>query len=409
MSKIKQPGSPRGPFSGRARVVLSIAGSALFTLASAAAQTSPAPVPAVESSAQDAGLASGECEPSSSTEVLQAAPPEVVPPGPPATQGPPAEPSLPPASDVASEALPVEPSPPLSEAPPAEPSLPPVPPVPALLPTDIVAQSALPLHALAAGALLSEAELWARLAESPATCFGEVHDDPYQHHAQTRALEEWAARGADPARPLGVGFEMFQRPFQPALTAFMEGELDEAGLLAGTEYAARWGYDFSLYRPLLESTRELGLSALALNARAELTRQIARGGLASLTPDQLAELPELELEDPEHREYIFGLFGVLPEHGAEFGLEDVYIAQTVWDETMADTSAHWLAAEGQGARLLIFAGVVHCHASAIPRRLSRRTGLEVTAVAVALASSLPDPNDPASVPDGYDLLVVLED
>ena len=392
MSNIKQPGWQRGPFSGRARVALSIAASALFTVAS-----------------------------------LEAAPPAAVSPGPLATEGPPAEPSLPPASEVVSEAPPAEPAsdgppaepsrvseappvePPTSETPPAEPSPPSGPVLPALLPTDIVAQSALPLHALAAGALLSEAELWARLAESPATCFGEVHDDPYQHYAQTRALEEWAARAADPARPLAVGFEMFQRPFQPALTAFAEGELDEAGLLAGTEYATRWGYDFSLYRPLLESTRELGLSALALNARAELTRQIARGGLASLTPEQLAELPELELEDPEHREYIFGLFGVLPEHGAEFGLEDVYIAQTVWDETMADTSAHWLAAEGQGAQLLIFAGVVHCHASAIPRRLTRRTGLEVLAVAVAFASTLPDPNDPASVPDGYDLLVVLED
>jgi hypothetical protein len=146
-----------------------------------------------------------------------------------------------------------------------------------------------------------------------------------------------------------------------------------------------------------------------LNARAELTRQIARGGLASLTPDQLAELPELELQDPEHRDYIFSLFGVLPGHSAESGLEDIYIAQTVWDETMADTSAHWLSSAGERAQLLLFAGVVHCHASAIPRRISRRTGLDVLAVAVAFASTLPDPQDPASLPDGYDLLVVLED
>ena len=172
---------------------------------------------------------------------------------------------------------------------------------------------------------------------------------------------------------------------------------------------ARWGYDFSLYRPLLERARALGLPALALNVRAELTRQIARGGLASLTPDELAELPELDLEDAEHREYIFSLFGVLPEHAADFGLEDVYIAQTAWDESMADNSAHWLGAAGEGARVLIFAGVVHCHAAAIPRRFGRRTGFDALAVAVAYASSLPDPNTPTAVPDGYDLRVVLED
>jgi hypothetical protein len=81
-------------------------------------------------------------------------------------------------------------------------------------------------------------------------------------------------------------------------------------------------------------------------------------------------LPELVLDDAEHRAFIFGLFGVLPEHAAEFGLEDVYIAQTTWDETMADSAARWLNASGEGARIAILAGNAHCHESAIPRRLT---------------------------------------
>jgi uncharacterized iron-regulated protein len=199
---------------------------------------------------------------------------------------------------------------------------------------------------------------------------------------------------------------MFQRPFQAPLSAFVAGELGEAEFLVQTEYETRWGYDFSLYRPLLEGVSALGAPALALNARAELTRKIGRTGLESLDAAELAELPELVLDDAEHREFIFGLFGVLPEHAAEFGLENVYVAQTTWDETMADTSARHLNDAGPRARLLDFAGGAHCHRSAIPRRITRRTGEPVLSVHAVFESEL---SDGSFTPEGYDVLVVLDD
>jgi uncharacterized iron-regulated protein len=289
-------------------------------------------------------------------------------------------------------------------APPVSPVPEPVPPEP--LPRDIVAQSALPIYGLEAGHVLAEPALWDRLSSSPAVCFGEYHDVPAHHYAELRALAELAARAERCGHSLAVGFEMFQRPFQAGLSAFVAGELGEAPFLEQTEYVARWGYDFALYRPLLEGVRAHHLPALALNARAELTRKIGRTGLASLDEAELAELPELVLDDAEHREFIFGLFGVLPEHAAEFGLEDVYAAQTVWDETMADTSARWLAASGGSARLLDFAGGAHCHRSAIPRRITRRTGEPALSVHAVFASELADGS---FTPEGYDVLVVLDD
>jgi uncharacterized iron-regulated protein len=288
----------------------------------------------------------------------------------------------------------------------APPPVVPTPEPPAPLPRDIVAQSALPIYGLEAGAVLSESALGDRLSSSPAVCFGEFHDVPAHHYAEARALDELAARAARCGHTLAVGFEMFQRPFQPGLSAFVAGEIGEEAFLEQTEYVVRWGYDFSLYRPLLEGVRAHHLPALALNARAELTRKIGRTGLVSLDEAELAELPELVLDDAEHRDFIFGLFGVLPEHAAEFGLEDVYAAQTVWDETMADTSARWLAAAGSSARLLDFAGGAHCHVSAIPRRITRRTGEPALSVHAVFASELADGS---FTPEGYDVLVVLDD
>ena len=205
--------------------------------------------------------------------------------------------------------------------------------------------------------------------------------------------------------PLALGMEMFQKPFQAPLTAYVQGELDEAGLIAATEYAVRWGWDFAFYRRVLETARSAALPALALNAPRELTRKIGRTGLESLDEAERAQLPELDLTDAEHREFVFGLLGAVG-HDVQAALENVYVAQTVWDETMAETSASWLAGAGPGARLLILAGAAHCHESAIPRRLTRRSGLEVTSLAVTFASELSTPGFNSA---GYDVLVVLED
>ena len=317
-------------------------------------------------------------------------------------------PALPEPSDAgAGSAEPSEPSEPAGDAgavePPPTPTQP-EPPTP--LPRDIVEQSALPIYGLEAGVVLSEDELWDRLAESPAVCFGEYHDVPAHHYAETRALDALAARAKDDCRPFAVGFEMWQRPWQAQLSAFVAGELGEEDFLAQTEYATRWGYDFSFYRPLLERARDQQLPALALNMQREITRTIGRTGIESLTEEERAILPELVLDDEEHRAFIFGLFGVLPEHAEEFGLENVYVAQTVWDETMADTSARWLESNGRRARLLDFAGGAHCHRSAIPRRISRRTGEPALSVHAVFESEL---DEGLFTPEGYDLLVVLDD
>jgi uncharacterized iron-regulated protein len=271
---------------------------------------------------------------------------------------------------------------------------------------DIVAAAALPIHALWGDEQLSEPELYHRLAAERGICFGESHGYAETHYAEARALFALSRQARRDARPFALGFEMFQRPFQFALDGYVAGTLSDIELVIQSEYDVRWAIDFDYYRALLERAQSFGLPALALNARAELTRKIARTGLDSLSPEERAELPELDLNDPEHVAYVYGLFGVLPGHEAESGLGNYYTAQTVWDETMADTAARWLGQSGDDAQIIVFAGSAHCHQSAIPRRITRRSGTPVRAVLPILASEL------ALYPEsgiGYDVIVVLED
>jgi len=263
----------------------------------------------------------------------------------------------------------------------------------------------LSLHGLTRAGELSEPELYDALAQAAAVCFGETHDDAAHHQAQARAARALAMRARGAGVPFALGFEMFQTPFQSALTGFALGSIDERELIIDSEYATRWGYDFGFYRPLLELAQEYGLPALALNAPAELTSKIADGGLEGLSAEERAALPELDLNDPDHRAYVSELLGTF--HADAAALEGPYTVQVVWDETMADTAADWLSTSAEGARLLVIAGLGHCHQSAIPSRITRRTGLSTLAVAPVRQSLLGVPGFPTL--EHYDLLVVLED
>ncbi len=261
------------------------------------------------------------------------------------------------------------------------------------------------LRGLTVDGELSEAELWDTLAQAAVVCFGETHDNAAHHYAQASAARELALRARRGDLTLGVGFEMFQTPFQEAMDRFVSGHIDERQLLEDSEYGKRWGYDVAFYRPLLDLVREQGLPALALNAPVEMTEKIGDVGLDGLSADERASLPELDLDDADHRAYVFELLGAA--HQGQAMLENPYAVQVVWDETMAATSSEWLLGTGEGARLLVIAGVGHCHQSAIPARVTRRTGLPALAVAPIFASRLGVPGFPTL--EHYDVLVVLED
>jgi uncharacterized iron-regulated protein len=273
------------------------------------------------------------------------------------------------------------------------------------LPADIVARSALPLHVLAGGERLTEPELWDRMATFQVVCLGERHDSPQHHYAQQRSIEELAKRAVAAKRPLAVGLEMFQRPYQGPLSAFVSGSMSEEQFLEDSEYDQRWGFDFALYRPLLESAREFQLPTLALNAPRELTRKIGRSGLRALDADEQKQLPELDLASAEHRAYFTKAMAEHPMPAGGPQLDDMYAVQVVWDETMAETGARWLASSDAGAQLVVVAGSGHCHRVAIPGRISRRIHATALSVVAVLESKLSELEER----DRYDWLLVLED
>src|SRR6185312_1585928 len=198
---------------------------------------------------------------------------------------------------------------------------------------------------------------------------GEEHPNPHDHAAEIEVLER--AYAADPS--VGLGMEMLPHTYQGSLDAYVAATLDEAGFLKAVDWENTWGYEWGLYKPLLDFCRAHKLPAYALNAPRTLAHAVAKNGLDGLSAAEKAELPEMVPGPEKHRELVREAFAQHP-HGKfdEAMFERFYAAQLVWDETMAQRVAEALKAPGAPARLVVVAGEGHTRSFAIPDRAARR-------------------------------------
>jgi uncharacterized iron-regulated protein len=149
---------------------------------------------------------------------------------------------------------------------------------------------------------------------------------------------------------------------------------------------------------------------LALGVKPEVAKHIAEVGIAGLGPNDARLVPELDVDVPGHRALFNALMAGHP--GDLKKLDQYYEAQLLWDEAMARTSAEWLQVRSPGRKLVIMAGSAHCHRSAIPTRIARRTGLTVVSLlTVETGEAVKPATEPKSaeehVVSGYDYQMVF--
>ncbi len=199
---------------------------------------------------------------------------------------------------------------------------------------------------------------------------GESHDNPRHHEFQARAIRALAAAG----RRVVVGFEMFTRPNQANLAPWTLGWWTEDEFIREADWKKQWGFDFGLYRPIFDAVRDLKLPMVALNVPRAWVSAVGKGGPAALTPEQKKELPELYLENKDHRQVFTALMGGHPMTGTQG--DNIYAAQVLWDEGMADTALKDMATRRDPKTIMvIIAGSGHVmYGQGIAYRINRRTG-----------------------------------
>jgi uncharacterized iron-regulated protein len=248
---------------------------------------------------------------------------------------------------------------------------------------------------------LTFGELTDRLLEADVVCIGETHDSEMDHRVQLLIIKALHARD----ERLGVGMEMFQRPFQKTLDRYMAGAINEETFLEDSDYKKRWGFDWALYRPIVEFCRRNSVPLAALNVSDDLRKKVSKTGYDKLTAEEKKQLGPIDFNVKEHRAHWFDKLGKIPGHGevSEESKERYYRVMTVWDEYMADSAAKFQK-ERKLRRMVILAGSGHIeHGFGIPDRVTKRTGGKALTVRILLGG---DPAKAAADPRADFVLTV---
>lgn len=167
--------------------------------------------------------------------------------------------------------------------------------------------------------------------------------------------------------------EMFQRPFQQYLDQYISGEISEKTLLKKTEYFTRWGFDYNLYRDILQFAHARKIPVIALNIRGEIIDKVSKEGIDSLPEEMYAEIPEdLDMTNRAYKQSMREVFSA-HSNSQEMDFENFFQSQILWDETMA----HAVAAAMEhypNRQIVVLAGNGHLQYSwGIPDRVKRLT------------------------------------
>jgi uncharacterized iron-regulated protein len=216
--------------------------------------------------------------------------------------------------------------------------------------------------------LIDLSDLVEKLSDKQVVYIGETHDQ-YQHHLnQLAIIKGLHTKHSD----LAIGLEFFFQPYQSALDRYIGGEIDEAELIRETDYFNRWRFDYRLYRPIFRFAKEQGIPLVALNIEREITDQVGREGIESLSDELKQRIPSrIDRGNEAYRSRLKSVFEAHPHReGSDF--ERFIDVQLLWDEAMAQRAAEWIKANPEG-HLVVLAGAGHLiYGHGVPSRVARR-------------------------------------
>ncbi|MEK7990886.1 MAG: ChaN family lipoprotein [Thiotrichaceae bacterium] len=206
---------------------------------------------------------------------------------------------------------------------------------------------------------------------------GEQHDQFAHHLNQLTIIQYLHEKG----HSVAIGMEMFQRPYQQALDEYMGEMSTEKDFLRDSAYFAKWRFDYNLYKPIIDYARKNGIPLIALNIEGDVTRSTARKGIHNLTENLLYEVPEyLDFTDLRYQQDLYDIFGFHAMNQGHQQFEHFLQAQTLWDDTMADSVNEFLQ-HNPDMKMVVLAGNGHLrYGYGIPKRVFARNELDYVTI-----------------------------
>ncbi|XKF15277.1 ChaN family lipoprotein [Halomonas sp. BLK-85] len=259
------------------------------------------------------------------------------------------------------------------------------------------------------GQAVTANSLFEQAADQDVVLLGEYHDRMSHHRWQLHTLAGLAAH----RDKMAIGLEMLPRDAQPALDAWVAGELSEAQFLQQSQWQEAWGFDPDLYLPILHFARMQQIPLLAINIKPELRRRLATEGFDAVSAEQRFNIEAPAPASDAYRQRLEQSFQMHPTsmgaegHGNEDqegdnAFETFLNAQLTWDAAMADGLA---SAVDDDTLVVGLMGVGHlAYGDGVPYQLE---AMDITDT----LSLMPTPLEACEPPDSQlaDVLYLLGD
>ena len=181
---------------------------------------------------------------------------------------------------------------------------------------------------------------------------------------------------------------------------WVAGEIDENKFLEETRWNSEWGYDYDLYKDILDFAREKKIPVIALNAPKELVKIVSKKGLKNLSDEERKQLPEIDTTDFFHRIYLEQAIREHIDRSAD--LEKYNDVQSLWEGYMAQMIINYLSSwEGKDKKFIAFAGNGHIlYDFGIPKRVFRHNPIPYyTICPVEFQDGKPTPEQDLFIPE----------
>jgi uncharacterized iron-regulated protein len=195
---------------------------------------------------------------------------------------------------------------------------------------------------------------------------GELHDNEGHHRAQLQVIRALHESGV----PVAVGLEMMRGDSQKALDRWVAGEMSEKDFLK--VYFDNWSM-WPQYREIFLEARRRNISLIGLNISRAITQQVARDGFASLSPEQIGELPGVRCDvDVNYKEYMRRVLGGHMHNNSSF--LHFCEAQMLWDTVMAKVLLDFLSTHPDHI-VVVLSGSGHAWKYGIPEQIRRQAAI----------------------------------
>lgn len=220
---------------------------------------------------------------------------------------------------------------------------------------------------VANGSYVPLPEMIAELRGVRLVFIGELHDHEGHHRAQLQVIRALREAGTK----VTIALEMFRSDSQGALDRWVAGEMEEREFLR--IFQDNWSL-WPQYREIFIYARREGVPLVGLNISREIVQQVAKSGMASLSPQQLGKLPAVRCDvDARYQEFIRLSLGGHVHNGARF--LNFCEAQLLWDTVMAETLLDYQARNADTV-IVVLVGGGHAWKYGVPEQIRRRSDVD---------------------------------